>query len=169
MIRRFADDGVKVCLWEVPYLAAETAAYREARERGFLLLGPDGAPTAQIDGAFRPTSSVGWWTSPTRQAATWWQDLHRPLLAMGIAAFKTDFGEGVPPTRARTPTDRAATAQPLPAPLQPRGLRGDAGARGIGLIWGRFRLGELAALPGAMGRRPSDRPSSASRAACAAG
>jgi alpha-D-xyloside xylohydrolase len=138
MVRRFADDGVKVCLWEVPYLAAETAAYREARERGYLLTGPDGAPVGQIDGAYRADIDRGLVDFTNPAAAAWWQDLHRPLLAMGIAAFKTDFGEGVPPdARAHNGLTGRQLRNRYPLLYNRAVYDVTREVRGTGLIWGR--------------------------------
>lgn len=156
MVRHFAEEGVKVCLWEVPYLAAETAAYREARERGFLLLGPDDAPTTQIDGAYRPDIDRGLVDFTNPAAAAWWQDLHRPLLAMGIAAFKTDFGEGVPPdARSHAGLTGRQLRNRYPLLYNRAVYEVTREARGIGLIWGRSGWASSQRYPAQWGGDPA--------------
>ncbi len=98
MIRRLGEQGFKVSLWELPYVSAQAPRYQEAAEAGYFLrdehgepVGADfGAPPA--DGQLR---AIVDFTNPAARA--WWQDLHRPLLRAGVAVFKTDFGEAVPP------------------------------------------------------------------------
>ncbi len=81
--------GYRVALWHTPYLDARAEATRKLREeaqaRGFfplrtgILLNPWGRP---LD--FTQTT-----------ARTWWQELLRPYLDLGVAGFKLDYGEDV--------------------------------------------------------------------------
>lgn len=87
------DRHVRLCLWENPYVWRDTPLYEEGRRRGYFALGPDGEPAPSMD---NPRDAVVVdFTNP--EAARWWQDQHRPLLRAGVAAFKADYGEGVPP------------------------------------------------------------------------
>jgi len=61
-----------------------------------------GLSKAARPGEEAPTPADTWnapvaivdFTNP--DATRWWQELHRPLFALGVSAFKTDFGEDVP-------------------------------------------------------------------------
>jgi alpha-D-xyloside xylohydrolase len=97
LIRDLGARGVKVSLWELPYMSSASARYGEAAEAGYFLRDDDGEPIGAdlgappADGHIRAVLDF---TNPAARA--WWQDLHRPWLRAGVAAFKTDFGEGVP-------------------------------------------------------------------------
>jgi alpha-D-xyloside xylohydrolase len=91
-VRWLGERGVKVCLWENPYIWNGTAMYEEGRRKGFLVRNKDGEPA-------RPTENpedagIADFTNPA--AVRWWQSKHRPFLRMGVAAFKSDYGEAVP-------------------------------------------------------------------------
>ncbi len=97
MIQELRQQHFKVSLWELPYISARTARYREAVNNGYLLTDVHGEPIGADTGA-RPADgalrAVIDFTNPAARA--WWQDLHRPLLQAGVEIFKTDFGEAVP-------------------------------------------------------------------------
>ncbi len=90
-IRQLSRDGVKVVCWITPSVWTSSAAYAEARDNGWLVLNDDGS------------EYVTRWLENGRKidfrheaARAWWRDLHRPLIRMGVAGFKTDGGEHMP-------------------------------------------------------------------------
>jgi alpha-D-xyloside xylohydrolase len=85
------ERGVRLSLWENPYVPKGTAMYADGEARGFLARAPDGRPAVSTT---NPEGAVVDFTNP--EAAAWIADKHRPLLAMGVACFKTDYGESVP-------------------------------------------------------------------------
>jgi alpha-D-xyloside xylohydrolase len=91
-IRWLGERGVKLSLWENPYIWRDSAMFREGKKKGYLVLMPNGAPARSLDNE-QETGIVDV-TNPA--AARWWQDKHRPYLRMGVATFKSDYGEGVP-------------------------------------------------------------------------
>lgn len=87
------ERNVRLSLWENPYVWRDTPFYEEGRKRGYFALGPDGEPAPSLE---NPREAVVVdFTNP--DAVRWWQEQHRPLLRAGVAAFKSDYGEGVPP------------------------------------------------------------------------
>ncbi len=155
--RRFvtdlADRGVRLSVWELPYLDPASPRYDEAEERGYLVQTTAGT-TAHLRGTPTPDGrhrALLDFTNPDARA--WWQELHRPFLDDGVAVFKTDFGEGLP--------DDAALADGTPAnhahnlyPLRYNGAVSD----GIGarvdrppLVWGRSGWAGSHRYPGQWG------------------
>jgi len=91
-VRWLAERGVKLSLWENPYVWRDGEMYREGVEKGYLVRRPDGRPARSLDNE----TETGVVDFTNRAAARWWQDKHRPYLRMGVATFKSDYGEGVP-------------------------------------------------------------------------
>lgn len=83
--------GVEVVLWETPSIWTSAPTYEVARSNGWLVLHADGSEyiTDWLENGrkvdFRQPAARAWWT-----------ELHRPLVAMGVAGFKTDGGERHP-------------------------------------------------------------------------
>jgi alpha-D-xyloside xylohydrolase len=94
MMRDLREQGVRTCLWINPYLPAGTPAHAEAKARGFLVTRSDGSISPVIEAFAGEGLAAIDFTNPGAQA--WFQDRLRALLDMGVAAFKTDFGEQAP-------------------------------------------------------------------------
>lgn len=92
MLARLKSRGLHICVWINPYIAQRSALFAEAAERGFLLRRPNG-DVWQWD-MWQAGMGLVDFTNPA--AREWFQQKLRPLLAMGVDSFKTDFGERVP-------------------------------------------------------------------------
>ncbi|GAA3234137.1 hypothetical protein GCM10017691_30410 [Pseudonocardia petroleophila] len=130
-VAALAERGLRLSLWELPYLDPASPRHAEALAAGHLVVDADGEPvpvqgTPTPDGRPRALVDLG---SPDARA--WWQKLHAPLLDAGVAVFKTDFGEGLPDGAALTgvPPAHAHNLYPL--------RYHSAVAAVSGLIWAR--------------------------------
>jgi alpha-D-xyloside xylohydrolase len=112
LIRRIHGLGLKLCLWEHPYVSIESALFEDGKAKGYFVRKPDGEITVidyglslapRPDGRVRVAGPKETWNAPVAiidlthpEARAWFKDLHRPLFRMGIDVFKTDFGEDIP-------------------------------------------------------------------------
>lgn len=135
-VAALARRGLRLSLWELPYLDPASPLHAEALAAGHLVVDAAGEPvpvtgTPTPDG--RPRALVDLGAPATRE---WWAKLHRPLLDAGVAVFKTDFGEGLPDGAALTgvPPAHAHNLYPLRYHSAVAAAGSDHGA---GLIWAR--------------------------------
>ena len=92
MIQELGKQGFKITLWQMPYIENNkefpNAVYQEGFEKGYFAMRPDGQPDFEH----------GLIDVSNPEAVQWYQEkLLRPLLEMGVAAIKVDFGESAPP------------------------------------------------------------------------
>lgn len=93
MLERYHKRGLKICVWINPYIAQGTPVFKEAAEKGYLLMRSDGRGVRQTDNWQNGMGLVDF-TNP--QACLWYQGKLRRLLELGVDCFKTDFGERIP-------------------------------------------------------------------------
>lgn len=92
MLARLHDRGLKVSAWLNPYIAQRSRLFREGAEAGYLVRRADGT-VWQWD-YWQAGMALVDFTNP--DAAAWFQGHLRTLLAQGVDAIKTDFGERIP-------------------------------------------------------------------------
>lgn len=93
MLRRYQEQGLKICVWLNPYIAQNTELFREGAKNGYLLMRSDGKGVWQTDN-WQAGMGVVDFTNP--DACVWYQRQLKRLLDMGVDCFKTDFGERIP-------------------------------------------------------------------------
>lgn len=93
-VRFMADlkaDGYRVTLWQTPDISAQSDVAPIAREKGYL---PKVKQTSEAGSDFSMQQIYGPIDFSNPEACAWYQhELLTPLLKMGAAAIKTDFGE----------------------------------------------------------------------------
>ncbi len=96
MIAALKELDIRLSLWITPYIASNSAMYREGLERGYFLRDATGEPVHMNEGfgaAGQFLAGIDF-TDPGQTA--WWQQRLESLLRMGVAVFKTDFAEQCP-------------------------------------------------------------------------
>ncbi len=92
LLERLHKKGVKVCLWINSYIGQKGEVFKEAKEKGYLLLKENG-DVWQTDLWIAGMGIVDF-TNP--DAYKWYQDKLRDLMKQGVDCFKTDFAERIP-------------------------------------------------------------------------
>jgi alpha-D-xyloside xylohydrolase len=93
MLDRYKAKGLKICVWINPYIAQNTAMFREGVEKGYFLMRADGKGVKQLD-TWQPGIGIVDFTNPA--ACEWYCGKLQELLDVGVDCFKTDFGERIP-------------------------------------------------------------------------
>ncbi len=146
--------GFKLTLWEHPYISVESELFEIGKREGYFLKRPDGevyvidyglSLAPRPDGVIRTATPETSWNAPvaiidlTNAAAyRWYQDLHRPVLRMGVDAFKTDFGEDIPLDAVFSNGQTGATMHNLYPLLYNQAVyEVTKQEKGYGLVWSR--------------------------------
>jgi alpha-D-xyloside xylohydrolase len=92
MLARLHDKHLRVCVWINPYIGQRSPLLEDGKKNGYLVTRPDGS-VWQWD-LWQAGMALVDFTNP--DATAWYQGHLRRLVAQGVDAFKTDFGERIP-------------------------------------------------------------------------
>lgn len=92
-IQDLRNDGFKVSLWQMPYIAAQAAQHDEALENKYMCI----LKKVEKQGGsnFSALDYAGTIDFTYPEAVEWYKGLLRNLLEMGVVCIKTDFGEDI--------------------------------------------------------------------------
>lgn len=91
-LKRLRNQGFKVSLWQLPYVAEGAVQLQEALENKYIATNKN-----RISGGsnFSTTDYAGTIDFSSAKATAWYQGLLKNLLDMGVVCIKTDFGEDI--------------------------------------------------------------------------
>ena len=97
-IQRLKQNGFRVSLWQLPYVAQGAEQLEEAKKHHYISTPatvPDGSPSGASSN-FSALDYAGTIDFTNPKAVDWYKNkLLKPLLEMGITCIKTDFGENI--------------------------------------------------------------------------
>ena len=100
-VKRLKDNGFRVSLWQLPYVAAGAEQLAEAKANHYIsqpATVPDGSPSGESSSSsnFSALDYAGTIDFTYDKAVDWYKNqLLKPLLDMGVTCIKTDFGENI--------------------------------------------------------------------------
>lgn len=92
-IRGLKDNGFRVSLWQLPYVAENAEQIDEARKNDYI--GPLKKKQVSEGSNFSALDYAGTIDFTYPEATAWYKGLLRRLLDMGVVCIKTDFGENI--------------------------------------------------------------------------
>ena len=97
-IQRLKQNGFRVSLWQLPYVAQGAEQLEEAKEHHYIstpATAPDDSPSGSSSN-FSALDYAGTIDFTYDKATDWYKNqLLKPLLEMGVTCIKTDFGENI--------------------------------------------------------------------------
>lgn len=91
-LKRLKDQGFRVSLWQLPYVADGARQLQEALEHRYIAVN---RKRLQGGSNFSANAYAGTIDFTSPEATAWYQGLLKVLLGMGVTCIKTDFGEDI--------------------------------------------------------------------------
>jgi alpha-D-xyloside xylohydrolase len=95
-MKEMRDRGVRVTLWEMPYVGANNVHYDAARTHGYIVPLKSGSTTIAPDSSEQKFAGHLDFSNPA--TVEWYKSQLERLLKMGASAIKADFGEDIEAT-----------------------------------------------------------------------
>lgn len=95
MVKYLKENGIRLSLWNYPYIEEGSEYFKEAEEKGFLVKNKDGEVSRFYATAMSKTK-VGCFDFTNPDLVEWYRERVKAVAALGIGAIKTDFSEAVP-------------------------------------------------------------------------
>jgi alpha-D-xyloside xylohydrolase len=92
-VSRLKDNGYRVSLWQMPYIAADAEQFEEAKANKYMSILD--SKKEQGGSNFSNLDYAGTIDFTYPKAVEWYKNLLRELLEMGVVCIKTDFGEEI--------------------------------------------------------------------------
>lgn len=92
-IAKLKEQGVRISLWQMPYIAKEAMQCQEAIDNKYI--GRPKEASNQSNSNFGVLDYEGTIDFTNPAAVEWYKNMLRELLEMGVACIKTDFGEEI--------------------------------------------------------------------------
>ncbi len=93
-LKRLKEKGFYTSVWQTPNIGKENKLYKEASENGFLGWPVEAGPNSDAPRSdFSGQDMGGQIDFSNPEAVSWYKELLRGLLDLGVDCIKTDFGE----------------------------------------------------------------------------
>jgi alpha-D-xyloside xylohydrolase len=135
LTKHLREQGFRISLWQWPNIVLTSSMYKEGREGGYFVKKVNGEPYHFT--GFGPDAGLVDYSNP--ETVEWIKEKFRDLFRQGVAAIKTDFGEGSPPNAVYSTVPGASMHNLYPLLYNDTvfGVTEEIFGKGKGIVWSR--------------------------------